>query len=245
MPISLPSERTRPPFDPAKLAVLLYGAPKIGKSTFCSRFPRGLFLATEPGLSCLDVYSVQISTWADAVAAVEAIEAAPARFSPIIIDTADRLWDLACSAVAKKAGVDVIADVGYGRGYDRAEELFRALIMRIASLRTGIVLTSHACAVTLQPPGSEKITRWAPSLEPKPLAIAEALVDVIMYAHADFTIDRRTGARVETRLAHAAPSPLWVAGDRTGKLPASMPFSYHAYMAFFEQPAEKAETAKE
>lgn len=245
MPIALPSERTRPPFDPAKLAVLLYGAPKIGKSTFCSRFPRGLFLATEPGLSCLDVYSVQISTWADAVAAVEAIEAKPGRFSPIIVDTADRLWDLACEAVAKKAGVDVVADIGYSRGYDRAEGLFRSLIMRIASLNAGIVLTSHAAVAKMQPPGAEKIECWAPSLADKPLAIAEALVDVIMYAHTDFTIDRRTGARVETRLAHAAPSPLWVAGDRTGKLPATMPFSYHAYMAFFEQPAEKAETAKE
>ena len=242
MPISLPTERTRPPLDASRLMILLYGSPKIGKSTFCARFPRGLFLATEPGLAHLDTYSIPIRAWGDVLDAIGAIGDDPHKFSPIIIDTADRLWDLACAEVARKAGVDIVGDIGYGRGIERAQGLYKNAIMALASLDVGLVFTSHAQAVTLQPPGLEKQTKWAPTLAEKALNIVAPLVDIVLYAASEPAVDKKTGAHVDMRVAHASPSPLWIAGDRTGRLAPSFPFSFHKFMEFFtETGAESAQ----
>lgn len=44
--------------------VLLYGAPKVGKTTFASSFPKNLFLSTEQGTNALpSVYAVNIENW--------------------------------------------------------------------------------------------------------------------------------------------------------------------------------------
>lgn len=43
MALSLPTQRTKPITDLGKQTILLYSAPKLGKSTFASRFPEAIF----------------------------------------------------------------------------------------------------------------------------------------------------------------------------------------------------------
>jgi len=52
---------------PEGIVYLIYGDPKVGKSTLASEFPKPLFLATEPGLSGLDgICQVPIMTAGEA-----------------------------------------------------------------------------------------------------------------------------------------------------------------------------------
>ena len=44
--------------------LLLYGMPKVGKTSLSSKFPKNLLLATEVGYNALSsVYKVNIDTW--------------------------------------------------------------------------------------------------------------------------------------------------------------------------------------
>lgn len=43
MALTLPKQRTKPTTDLGKQTILLYSAPKLGKSTFASRFPEAVF----------------------------------------------------------------------------------------------------------------------------------------------------------------------------------------------------------
>lgn len=52
----LPTEKKQPKQKLEDYSILLYGQPKIGKSTFCSQMDMPLFLATEPGLEALSVW---------------------------------------------------------------------------------------------------------------------------------------------------------------------------------------------
>ena len=61
--IKLPTEIQEPTFDIDHLSMLIYGQPKIGKSTFCSRFEHALFMATEPGLNYLKTKNVRVNDW--------------------------------------------------------------------------------------------------------------------------------------------------------------------------------------
>ena len=59
----LPTTKTPPKTNMADLTILVYGATKIGKSTWCSHADHALFLSTEPGLNSLEVYQVAIRSW--------------------------------------------------------------------------------------------------------------------------------------------------------------------------------------
>ena len=46
--------------------LLIYGKPKVGKTTLASKFPKNLLIAFEKGYNAIDgVKAVDISTWAD------------------------------------------------------------------------------------------------------------------------------------------------------------------------------------
>ena len=58
MTLTLPTQRTKPITDLDKQTILLYSAPKLGKSTFASRFPEAIFFECEPGLTHIEVFKV-------------------------------------------------------------------------------------------------------------------------------------------------------------------------------------------
>ena len=51
MTVTLPTTKTKPTTDLAKQSILLYGVPKLGKSSFASQFPEARFFECEPGLN--------------------------------------------------------------------------------------------------------------------------------------------------------------------------------------------------
>ena len=85
----LPTQKTAPKAQLSDYTVLLYGASKAGKTTFCSHAPEALFLATEPGLNALEAYQVPITCWEDLTTACAEIAEGKHQFKTIIIDTVD------------------------------------------------------------------------------------------------------------------------------------------------------------
>jgi SpoVK/Ycf46/Vps4 family AAA+-type ATPase len=65
MSMPLPQAKTPPKKKMEEQTILIYGPPKIGKSTLASQFDNPLFLATEAGLNALEVFQVPIPTWDD------------------------------------------------------------------------------------------------------------------------------------------------------------------------------------
>ena len=71
--MALPQELSKKVSSLSKQVMLVYGRPKIGKSTLCSKFDGALFLATEPGLSHFEIYKQDITTWLGFVQACKEI----------------------------------------------------------------------------------------------------------------------------------------------------------------------------
>lgn len=75
--------------------IMIYGNPKVGKTTFASKFEKALLLAFEPGYNGLDNIMVQpILKWGDFKTVIRQLEKPEVkeRFSTIIIDTCDIAW---------------------------------------------------------------------------------------------------------------------------------------------------------
>jgi len=67
--VPLPTEKTARSASLSAFTTLIYGKPKIGKSTFAASFPNALFLDTEGGLQSLSVHRVPIHNWKDLLTA--------------------------------------------------------------------------------------------------------------------------------------------------------------------------------
>ena len=85
----LPTTKTLKTYDYRKMSGLVYGRPKIGKSTFCAGLDSGkvLFLDTEDGTKHLDVYQVAIKSWDDIDKASRELLTTDHGFSLVVVDT--------------------------------------------------------------------------------------------------------------------------------------------------------------
>lgn len=225
----LPTVKSTPITDISGITMLLYGPPKVGKSTFCSRFPNGFFVATEPGLNHLETYNLRADTWEQALDILSDIESDPKRFSPIIVDTIDKLWDFCLEYTVKKNNCETILDMAYGRGYALASGEFRAYIQRLVALRTGLIFISHHDYDKFMQTDGIELKKFMPSIPARARDIIMPLVDIIAFAGIEYQMNPKDGTRIERRVMHTQPGILYEAGDRTGRLPASFPFSYHVF----------------
>ena len=90
---------------------LIYSPPKYGKTTFISKCPRHLLLATEPGYKALPGVMVQpITRWSELKQTVKQLKKPEAHelFEVIGIDTADLAYQYCTQYICANEGVDNI-----------------------------------------------------------------------------------------------------------------------------------------
>lgn len=219
----LPTRKTEPKVSISDLTVLLYGSPKVGKSTFCSKLPNALFLATEPGLKSLSVYDVDITCWQDMLEACGDIYRGDHNYQTVIIDTIDNAYRMCVEHVCKKNNVAYEGDLPYGKGYALVTTEFHRVITKLAQLPYGLWMVSHAKTTEVES-RTAKYTKTVPTLHDRARNIVVAMSDLILYA----SMDERmvAGALVQNRVIYTKPNLYHEAGDRTGRLPEQMSMNY-------------------
>ena len=96
---------------------LVYGRPRIGKTTFANQFPKPLFLATEAGHSHLECYKISIHNWKEFLTACAEIRDQKHDFQTIIIDTVDNLHDFCSEYICTERKIEHPSDMPMGKGY--------------------------------------------------------------------------------------------------------------------------------
>jgi hypothetical protein len=222
----LPTEKTKPETEMTKYITLIYGDPKVGKSTFCSRMDDPLFIATEAGLHALEVFQVETTTWEDFIKVCADLHKSE-RFRTVIIDTVDNLYQECVTYVCKKHNITHPQDLDYGKGWGLVNTEFQRVIIKLSMENRGLVFVSHAQRLALKTRTAE-VTKAVPTMPNSARRFLLGLADIILYAE---VIDDGKGPK---RIIHAEPSENWEAGDRTGKLPAVMPLDYSAVVKSFK-----------
>lgn len=170
--------------------ILIYGQPKIGKTTLAAQFPRNLLLAFEPGYNALNNKMVQpITKWAEFRTVLKQLERPEIqeKFDTITIDTADIAWDYCekyiCASNISDSGEvpKAIGDIPWGKGYDLCKKEFDSALRRIAMLGYGLVIISHETTRTIKTESGQEYQRIMPTLAERPKLIVNRLVDIIAY----------------------------------------------------------------
>lgn len=227
--MKLPTVYTEPVVDPNRVRMLLYGPPKIGKSTFCSKADKVLFLATEPGLNSLRRKEVKIENWSEFIEAAKAIKEGDHEYKTIVIDTVDNLWRFCAEHVCAESQEKYWNDgkLGYGKGRVMIDNLFYRCLVELSNLPYGLILVSHSQEKEIENEGMKVM----PTLPEKAGALVLGLVDMILFC--DVEARSENGKVSWHRLIRTKPSRRYQAGDRTGRLPDSFDLDYEAFLEAF------------
>jgi GTPase SAR1 family protein len=218
--MTLPKKKTSGKISIEELRWLLYGPPKIGKTSLLTGFPNAYFMATEKGYKSLKVYKDDITSWEVFEEKVEDIVSGKHDFETVVIDTADGLFDMCSDVACQKLGIEHESDAEWGKGWAETKKIFTRALQPLFMSDYGIVFISHTKGdkITTQ---VEEITKTVPTLSNQARKILLPLVDTIgCLRYKRHKIGK--GEYEERYIISFKPSEMIEAGDRTGLLPSEL-----------------------
>lgn len=228
-------------------STLLYGAPKSGKTTLVSRFPKCLVLATEKGYSAISgIMALPINSWGEFLQALSQLKqlkqqqaAAKARgeefdipYEVIAIDIIDILADYCEAYICAREGKDTLGDIPYGAGYKMYGTELDNKLRSIVQMGYGLVMVSHAQFIGTD--DDNGIKSATPTLTKRPKNIVTRLVD--NYIYAEVVLDTENQYQ---HIAHLRQTPYWEAGSRFKYMPEEIPLTYKALVNAIEEAVKK------
>lgn len=239
----LPKEMQEPSNRAEDYMLLIFGPPKVGKTTFASQFDRPLFFSTDRGTRFIKTYSMDVLSWKDFLIAIKLLETKGAdRYGCFVIDHVDDLFKMCQDYTCKKMGIEHPADGEWGKGWAALRDTFIKGMRRLLRQGQGIIFIAHEDIKTIKTRTSE-IERTMPAMPKTARRIIIPAVDVIAYA--GFKIIKKGKERIQQRVLITEPTESLEVGDRTGRCPPSMPLNGRRFLHMFTKGVVTHEEGKE
>ena len=205
--------------------VLLYGKPKVGKTSFAAQCPNNLIFSFEKGVNFLPgVYAADVPKWTDFKALLKQLdkEEVKQKFHTVTIDTVSIAWNLCEQYICSQNNVRALGDIPWGKGYALLKDEFSNALRQISMMGYGIILITHAKIAVKKTDDDDTVEYISPNIPERAQDIVNALVDIIGYIDAQFEDDGVTSRRT---LVTRGTSTI-VAGSRLKYLEPRIPFGY-------------------
>lgn len=185
MTITLPTEKSEPTHSLGRYTSLLYGMPKVGKTTFASRYPKTLFLLTTPAPEALSLYKIQISSWNDFLEAGRGLVNQDHNFQTVVVDTAPGLYDYCREYVRNRDEFDYEGDLPMGKGWEIVRSEFYPKVAKLCSLGMGVIFIAHAQQRVIKDMSGRERTKIVPQMDKNCGKVIRGLSSFILYAEVD------------------------------------------------------------
>ena len=215
--MTLPSIKSTKETNLGKQVILVYGRPKVGKSTFCSYFDKALFLATEPGLNHLEVFKINVNSWKVFLESCAEIAQGKHEFKTIIIDTVDNLLIYCSDYVCKENEISHPADLPHGKGWSLVTSEFTRALIKLYGLGYGVVLVSHSKQEEVETK-TKKYNRFTIDISGKNQNVILNGMDLILF------MDSEIKDGIEIGMVRTKPSQYYEAGDKSKLLPENIQY---------------------
>lgn len=216
--------------------ILIYGPPKMGKSTFASLAPAPVFIQTEDGLDAIDVPAFPLAqSFGDVLNAIEQLATQEHDRQTVVMDSADWLERLIHNQVCKEQNVKSLESIGYGKGYVFAIDMWRQYIDATNYLRDNknmvVINIAHSQIKRFENPETDAYDRYQIKMHDKASALLMENSDIILFVNEQVNITKSQDGfskRVRAigegeRVLYTESRPSFVAGNRFS-LPPEIPF---------------------
>ena len=221
-------------------SILIFGSPKIGKSTFAAGADKVLFFNFEDGTEFLplDTEPIPIQKWTELKAYVKQLRDPEIQqmYHTIVVDTVTIAAQLCEQYICLQNGVTHIRDIPYGAGYSMPATEFFNVFHEISMLGYGIIFLAHTKTQNSEylDEKGEYIQQVTADVDKRIFSVLNGMCDIIAYAEKQYDPQTKTMERV---LYTDADAPDKVTGGRCAQFfPKAIPLSYKV----FEQELEKA-----
>ena len=219
--------------------VFLYGAPKSGKTTIASHFPKALLLACEKGyLAIPGIMAAPINSWGELKQVLIQLKKPEAKqmYETIIIDTVDIAWDLCDRYICSNNGVSSIGEIPYGGGYAKRDKEFDETLRTFVQEGYGLVMISHSVDKTFKNEQGQEFNRIVPTLQDRAANIVSRMSDIVGYSR---IVTDENGNNVTKLFMRGTPR--YMAGSRFPYTPDYIDFNYEALTAAIADSIDKQE----
>lgn len=212
--------------------IVIYGPPKVGKTTFAAMSPNSIGIITEEGIDNVDVSAFpKAERYEDVMQALASLYTESHTFETCFIDSLDWLEPLILGKVCRDNNVDNIEKIGYGRGYIFADDLWKQFFAGLDALRNHksmtIICIAHEQLTKVKDPSqTSDYDSYSLKLNKRATALVSEWADIIGFAyHEVYTrqVDPTNKLNKDvkavstgTRKLHLNPNPAYVAGNRYG-----------------------------
>lgn len=224
-------------------SMLIYGSPKVGKSTFAAKADNVLFFNFENGTEFLPMENdpIPIQRWADFKAYLKQLRdpEIQAMFPVIVIDTVTIAAQLCEKYICTQQNVESIKDIPYGAGYGMPSQEFFNVFHEISMLGYGIIFLAHTKTQYSEyvDEKGEKIQQVTADVDKRIFSVLNGMCDIIAYAEKQYDPVNKTMKRV---LYVDADAPDKVTGGRCVQyFPKVIPLDYHIFMTELEKAVTK------
>lgn len=215
--------------------VLIYGAEKVGKSTFAAGAPSPIFLGAENGTERLDVERLQPTSWQEALDWIGELATEPHDYKTLVIDPLNWLEPMCWARVVRDTG-GTIEEYGGGfmKGYAAAIDHWREMLFgveRCWQRGMHVILAAHTQVKNFKNPEGPSYDRYEIAMHQGTAGLFKQWADAVLFVQMEtFTsIDKKTKRTLAStsgaRIVHTAPSAAYDAGARW-KLPETLPLSW-------------------
>lgn len=206
--------------------VVVYGPEGIGKTTFAAQFPKPVFIDIEGSSDHMDVARTDKPlTWLELMAMLDEFAKDNHGFSTLVIDTADWAEALAISEICKRAKVEAIGDVSYGKLYQQLGAEWRKFLEKLTKVidnGMNVVASSHASLYKFeQPDEAGSYDRWGlkltNSFKTNLSAMLKEWGDMVLFANYKTYVEERDGTnkvKGGKRVMYTSHHPAWDAKNR-------------------------------
>ena len=234
--------------------ILLYGMPKVGKSTFGAMAHNPIFLNIEDGIDNLTTHRIfnnnDEKTYKKCVEALRALVTQDHDFKTLVIDSADWLERLIYKAVAQASNVKSIDDIGYGKGYADAVNYWESFLNMLDTIRhkrgMEIIIICHVDVKVFNDTNGEAYNQYAPKLHGKTakgdstLGLLTEWVDMILFAKREVRTSKTIQSGKEVNVANVSEEKIkrhlytnsmagnFIAGNRLS-MPEKMGLDYREF----------------
>ena len=207
--------------------ILIYGASKVGKTSFAVQAPRTLTCAFELGLNALSGQRyVPLPKWSDFKRVLSQLRKPEAKelYDTIVIDTATWAYSLCEKYVCQREGVEDLRSIPWGQGWGMVKQEFSEALREITMLGFGIILICHEKErpTDMHDEEGNAISRVEPDGPRQMREIIDALVDIIGYIGIEFDPVTKEGIRY----LYTRSTPTVFAGSRYRYLAPKIQFGY-------------------